>query len=118
VGYSTACGAGAYAASYPVLLTAPGGTGEGFISADLGGAISPIKSGYIFTLAPGAGSAAGPNDCNGTATITAYYATGVPQSFQTSGTRSFATNAANTIWQVTAAAAPTEPFGAPAVPIQ
>lgn len=118
ISYSTSCGQGAYAASYPVLFTPPGGTGEAYISADLGGAVAPVKSSYIFTLGPGAGSAAGPNDCNGTATITAYYATGIPQTFNTSGTRSFATNASNTIWQLMGAAAPTEPFGAPATPIQ
>jgi hypothetical protein len=30
--------------------------------------------------------------------------------------QSFATSAANTVWQVNAAAAPTQPFGAPAKP--
>jgi hypothetical protein len=75
------------------------------------------ESGY-FTLGNGAGAGAGPNDCNGTATTTAFYATAIPQTFGTTGGRSFATNAGNTIWQVSAAAAPTEPFGAPATPIQ
>ena len=116
--YSTVCGQGAYASSYPMLLTAPGGTGEGFISPDLGGAVNPIKAGYQFALAPGAGSAAGPNDCNGAATITTYYATGVPQSVGTSGQRSFATNHSQTVWQLMGPAAPTEPFTAPATPIQ
>jgi prepilin-type N-terminal cleavage/methylation domain-containing protein len=116
--YSTVCGQGAYAASFPVLLAPPGGTGEGFISADLGGQVSPIKTGYQFTMAPGAASAAGPNDCNGTATITTYYVTGVPQSLGTSGGRSFATNQSQTVWQLQGGAAPTEPFGAPATPIQ
>ena len=68
---------------------------------DLGSSAAPQKSGYNFTLGAGAGSAAGPNDCNGTATITAYYATAVPQTVGTTGTRSFAVNAGNTIWQVT-----------------
>ena len=91
---------------------------SGFISADLGAVAAPQKSGYNFTMAAGAGAAAGPLDCNGTATQTAYYSTAVPQSFGTTGARSFATNAANTVWQVSAAAAPAEPFGAPAAPIQ
>jgi len=118
VGYSTTCGNGGYAPSLPVLYAPPGGVGDGFISADLGLLATPMKSGYNFTMAAGAGSNAGPMDCNGTATITAFYATGVPQTFGTTGTRSFATNAASTIWYLTAAAAPTEPFGAPAATIQ
>src|SRR6188508_3171194 len=68
VAYSAAC--------FVVLGTAPNPGGEGFISADLGSSTTPQKSGYNFTLVAGTGSGAGPNDCNGTATITAYYATG------------------------------------------
>jgi prepilin-type N-terminal cleavage/methylation domain-containing protein len=118
VAYSAACGNGAYAATYVVLGTPPSPGGQGFISADLGTAVAPQKSGYNFTLGGGAGSAAGPNDCNGTATITAYLATGIPMTNGTTGTRSFAVNAGNTIWQLTGGAAPTEPFGAPATQIQ
>lgn len=120
VAYSSSCGNNGYAPTLIVLGTPPppGAPTPGFISADLGTVASPQKSGYTFTMAAGAGSAAGPNDCNGTATVTAYYATSIPQTFGTTGGRSFATNANNTVWQVNAAAAPTEPFGAPAVPIQ
>ena len=118
VAYSAACGNGAYASSYVVLGTPPNPGGQGFISADLGTVAAPQKSGFNFTLVAGAGSAAGPNDCNGTATITAYYATGVPMTNGTTGTRSFAVNAGNTIWQLTGGTAPAEPFGAPATPIQ
>ena len=116
--YSAACGNGAYAATFVVLGTPPAPGGQGFISADLGTSATPQKSGYNFALIAGAGSAAGPNDCNGTATITAFYATGVPMTNGTTGTRSFAVNAGNTIWQLTGGAAPAEPFGAPATPIQ
>ena len=118
VAYSASCGNGGYAATYVILGTPVVAGSEPFISADLGLAVAPKKSGYNFTLGAGAGSAAGPVDCNTTATITAYYATGVPQSYGTTGTRSFAVNTGNTIWQVGAAAAPTEPFAAPATPIQ
>ena len=118
VAYSAACGNGAYAATFVVLGTAPAPGGEGFISKDLGSAVAPQKSGYNFTLAAGSGSGAGPADCNGTATITAYYATAIPQTNGTTGTRAFAVNAGNTIWQLTGGTAPTEPFGAPATPIQ
>jgi type IV pilus assembly protein PilA len=116
--YATSCGNGGFATSIAVLGTPPPGTTEPFLSADLTQAATPLKSGYLFTIGPGAGAAPGPNDCNGTATQTAYYATGVPQTFGTTGARSFATTAGQTIWQVNAATAPTEPFGAPAVPIQ
>ena len=118
VAYSASCGANGYATTFVVLGTPAPGTTEGFISADLGAVVAPQKSGYNFTLGAGAGSAAGPNDCNGTASQTAYLATAVPQTFGTTGGRSFSTNAGNTIWQINAAAAPTEPFGAPATPIQ
>ncbi len=120
VAYSASCGNGAYAATYVVLGTPPGGpgTGEGFISMDLGSVVAPQKSGYNFTLGAGAGSGAGPLDCRGTATISAYYATAVPMTLNTTGTRSFAVNAGNTIWQLQGGAAPAEPFAAPATPIQ
>ena len=118
VAYSAACGNGAYAATYVVLGTGPVPGTEGFISADLGSVVAPQKSGFNFTLGAGAGSAAGPNDCNGTATQTAYYATSIPTTFGTTGNRSFAVNTAGTIWQNTTNAAPAEPFAAPATPIQ
>ena len=118
VAYSSACGNGGYAASYVVLGTPPTVGSAGFISADLGTSATPQKSGYNFTMAGGAGSSAGPNDCNGTATISTYYASAVPMSLNTSGTRSFAVNAGNSIWQLTGGTAPTEPFGAPATTIQ
>jgi prepilin-type N-terminal cleavage/methylation domain-containing protein len=118
VGYSTVCGNGSYASSLPILYTAPGGSGEGFIDASLGMSATPQKAGYNFTLVSGAGAGAGSTDCNGTATVTGFYATAIPMTYGTTGTRSFAVNQSNTVWQITGPAAPTEPFGAPAAPIQ
>jgi prepilin-type N-terminal cleavage/methylation domain-containing protein len=118
VQYSTTCGNGGYATSLPVLFVAPGGVGEGYISPDLGQSATPIKSGYNFALVPGAGAAAGPTDCNGTATTTAFYATGTPMNFGTTGSRAFATNQSNAVWYLAAATAPTEPFSTPAAVIQ
>jgi type IV pilus assembly protein PilA len=118
IAYSAVCGNGAYAATYVVLGTGPVPGTEGYISADLGTVPQPQKSGYDFNLVAGAGSVAGPNDCNGTGTITAYYATAVPATMGTTGTRSFAINAGGAIWQLLGAAAPGEPFGAPSTPIQ
>lgn len=112
VAYSASCGQGGYAATYAVLGTPPPNTTEAFISQDLGDPNNqpPMKSGYNFLLAADGGSQAGPNDCNGTGTITAWYATGMPQTFGTTGTRSFAVNAGNTIWQNNTATAPASPF--------
>jgi prepilin-type N-terminal cleavage/methylation domain-containing protein len=115
--YSTACGKNAFAGSFPQLYAPPGGNGQGFIGADLGMATTPMKSGYKFDLAVGAGGAAGQNDCNGTATVTAYYATGTPISMNSTGTKSFAVNQENVVWEIMGPNAPTEPFGAPASPI-
>ena len=116
--YAVACGRGAYASSYLVLgAPPPGGGTDGFVSADLGGAMNPMKAGYRFSLVAGSGSTGGPTDCNGAATITAYYATAVPLSV-VSGARSFAVNVNGTIWQLKGGSAPTEPFGSPASPVQ
>ena len=120
VAYSASWGNGGYASSYAILGTPPTGTTEAFISQDLGHAGAVLKSGYTFALAAGAGSVAGPADGAGTATITAWLATALPQTFGTTGTRGFAVNAGNTIWQDTTGAAPAEPFTASATvtPIQ
>lgn len=114
VGYSLSCGNGGYAVAFPTLGTPSPGTTEGFLSADLAGAAVPIKAGYVFNLGPGAGATASNNDCNGTATQSTYYASGVPQTFSQTGSRSFALNASGTIWQIYAATPPPEPFGPPA----
>jgi prepilin-type N-terminal cleavage/methylation domain-containing protein len=112
VAYSASCGSGGYANGFGVLGTPPPNTTEAFISQDLGDPNNqpPMKSGYNFNMAADQNSQAGPNDCNGTATITAWYASGIPQTFGTTGTRSFAVNAGNTIWQNNTAAAPQSPF--------
>ena len=114
VAYSAACGNGGYAATYLVLGTAPGGNpnAEAFISKDLGHAAPIQKSGYNFAMPAALGAVAGPNDCNGTATTSAWYATAVPQTFGSTGNRGFAVNTSNTVWQDTTGAAPGEPFTA------
>ena len=114
--YASTCGAGAYATSYVVLGTPIGGTAA-FISVDLGSVVSPLKSGYQFNVAAGAGSTPGPLDCMGRPTITAIYVTAVPVSV-VMGARSFAMNGNGTVWQLAGSVAPAEPFGPPAQPIQ
>jgi prepilin-type N-terminal cleavage/methylation domain-containing protein len=115
--YAIACGRGAFAASYLVLGTPPPGGGAAFISTDLGASGTPLKSGYQFAMVAGAGSVAGPTDCNGTATLSAFYASAIPLSFF-SGARSFATTPNGAIWQLAGGTAPAEPFGAPSTMIQ
>ena len=123
VSYSAACGQGGYAVLFATLGTPPPGGTQAFLSQDLTGAAAPRKSGFNYAIANGAGSAAGPNDCNGTATRSGYYVTAIPTSPASTGNRAFATNAAGSIWQNVAAAgaaAPTEPFtvSATVAPIQ
>jgi prepilin-type N-terminal cleavage/methylation domain-containing protein len=114
--YSITCGQGAYAVLFATLGTPPPGGTQAFLSDDLANSgVNPLKSGFTYSLAPGLGSAAGPIDCNGTATDVAFYTSAVPVSPATSGNRAFATNADDGIWQDVAAAGaapPAEPFAA------
>jgi len=114
VAYSASCGNNGYAISFVTLAT-PAPT-MGFISADLGVA-APIKSGYNFVLAAGAGAMPGPADCNAVETQTGYYASARPTGYGTTGSKSYATNAANTVYQQWADISIAEPFGLPAIPI-
>ena len=119
VAYSVACGNGGYAATFVVLGTPPPNHGgEPFVPDYLGAVVAPQYNGYNFTLGAGAAAKAGPSDCNSTSTITTYFAAAVPMINGTTGTRSFAVNQRNTVWQLAGGAAPREPFGPPATPIQ
>ncbi|GMV23148.1 MAG: hypothetical protein AMXMBFR57_30970 [Acidimicrobiia bacterium] len=118
VAYAASCGYNTFAVNFMVLAAPPPGGSAGYLPPDLAAAEVPQKNGYLFTLGPGAGATLGPRDCNGNVTQTAYYATAVPMTFGTTGGKSYATNALNTVWQVAAAAAPAEPFGPPAIPVQ
>jgi type IV pilus assembly protein PilA len=104
VAYSASCGNNGYAVAFTTLAT-PSPT-MGFISADLGVA-TPVKSGYTFNLAASPGANAGVNDCNNVATQTGYYATAVPTGYGTTGSKSYATTAGNTVYQAWSATAPT-----------
>jgi prepilin-type N-terminal cleavage/methylation domain-containing protein len=107
--YSASAAGGGYAITLTTLaIPCVGGT-ESFLSPDLTGGALVLKSGFNVTLVSN-GGAAGPNDCNGTATELSYYASAVPADFGTTGNRSFATNQAGTIWQNTTPVAPLEPF--------
>ena len=100
VNYSSACGNGAYATDLTILAIGPGGvTTDGFLSEDMTGSATPQKSGYDYTMAPGLGAAAGPNDCNGTATDVTFYATATPTAVGSTGNRAFATSQSGAVWQ-------------------
>jgi prepilin-type N-terminal cleavage/methylation domain-containing protein len=114
VSYSAACGQGGFAVVFATLGTPPPGGTQAFLSDELANnGVTPLKSGFVYSIAPGLGTAPGPNDCNGTATDVAFYVSAVPISPATSGNRAFATNADDGIWQdvgAGGAAPPTEPF--------
>ncbi|MGH9172879.1 MAG: prepilin-type N-terminal cleavage/methylation domain-containing protein, partial [Vicinamibacterales bacterium] len=99
--------------AYAESLTALGATCANlaipFMSADLG-TNGAIKSGYIFTVVPGAGGVAGPNDVCGSPTNERFYATAVPQGVGSTGTRGFASDIGLVIWQDMAGTAPAQPF--------
>jgi len=113
VSYSTSCGYGGFASSYVILGTPPVSGSDAFISPDLGLQDAPQKSGYNFTMTAGAATV-GPNDCLARPTNTGYYATAVPMNFGSTGSRSFSTNAGQSIWQSSTSVAPTEPLTATA----
>jgi len=119
VSYSSACGNGGYAITFLTLGTPPTVGGQAFISEDIGlGGVTPLKSGFTYTIAAGLGGANGPLDCLGTQTNVTYYSTAFPTGWASTGTRSFATSAAGAIWQNTTVAPPVQPFAAPSTIIQ
>jgi len=99
----------AYADDLARLATTCPGMTVPFISPDLN-ANGVRKSGYIFTVAAGVTSSAGPNDCTGSPTRTTFYSSAIPVTVATTGNRGFATNPIAVIWQDTTGLAPPEPF--------
>jgi prepilin-type N-terminal cleavage/methylation domain-containing protein len=91
--YASSAARGGYATSLAILGTRCGATGEGFLSRDLGSAVGGVKSGYTIAITATGGNA-GPTDCNGRASRTAYLATGTPVTLGRTGRRSFITSQA------------------------
>jgi prepilin-type N-terminal cleavage/methylation domain-containing protein len=117
--YSSSCANGGYATTLADLFLAPSG-GTGFISPDLA-SNGTVKSGYTVTLAAGAGSStitAAANTCNGSAAaaVSTFFASAIPVTPGSSGTRYFGSDTRGTIFQNTAAVL-AEPL-ATAPPIQ
>lgn len=117
IAYANSCGNGGYATALPILGQPALGSNVGFVSPDMTNAAVIQKSGYALTSGPSLTSSAGPLDCNGTATETGFYASAEPLTYAVTGHRSFAVNHSANIWVLPAATAPTEPFGAPATPL-
>jgi prepilin-type N-terminal cleavage/methylation domain-containing protein len=117
--YSATCGQGNFATVLTTLAGAPPNSPIPFISPDLTTGAVVQRSGFRIQMRASAGAAASPPDCNGTGTFSGYYAWAEPIAFGTTGMRSFATiSPTNVIWQTFTAAAPAEPFGAPARVVQ
>ena len=98
--YAASCGNGFYSPGLVNLGTAPTG-GTAFISPDLAGAASVVKSGYTVTMASSSGVAAtAPASCNGLAAgavVQGYNATATPA--PGGGSRAFGSNTTGTIFQ-------------------
>jgi prepilin-type N-terminal cleavage/methylation domain-containing protein len=110
--YSAAAAKGGFSPLLSTLATPCPFSTAAFISPDL--SIDPaVKSGYTITVAPATVSSPGPNDCNGVASVTAYYTTAVPVSAGTSGLRAFASSGGGAIFFDPAGVAPTEAQMAP-----
>lgn len=100
---------GGYAPSLDILGATCAKLPAPFIPADLN-ANGMIKSGYVYTVVPGAGGAPGPTDVCGATSNTSFYATAVPQGVGSTGTRAFASDIGLVIWQNSAGTAPPQPF--------
>jgi type IV pilus assembly protein PilA len=104
--YATVAGHGGYATLLSVLGTPCPGSQVPFISPDLSTDPS-LKSGYRVSVAAATGSTPGVDDCNNSATATAYYSTAVPQSSLT-GRRAFGSSGNGSIFYDDSGVPPTE----------
>jgi type II secretory pathway pseudopilin PulG len=107
--FALTCAGGFYATTYTTLGTPPPGSTDPFISSDLGGAVSVIKSGYLMQL-DGVPYAGAPVTCNGGgagSTSRGYAAAADP--VEPGNLRFFATNADSVIWEDTSSLFATMP---------
>jgi hypothetical protein len=95
--FASSCGNGMFASTLAGLAAPAAGAKTGFVSPDLGS--DPVrKSGYTIRLtAPLAPNA--PRACNGAEVAAAYFVAADPVGFGSTGSRYFATNQSNTIYQ-------------------
>jgi prepilin-type N-terminal cleavage/methylation domain-containing protein len=110
--YSSAAAQGAYATQLTRLGLFCPGDSTPFLAPDMTRAATILKSGFTITMAGAAGAIAGPNDCNGAATVRGFYATAIAASPGVTGNRAFAVNTVGAVWENNSAPgsiAPTEP---------
>jgi len=104
--YMASCGHGFYASALPILAD-PAPSGDGFISPDLGAAISITKSGYRLDMAGGTEAGTAPRDgCNPLGVMadlySSYYASNQPMTSNLTGSRWFWTNSLGTVFDSSA----------------
>jgi type II secretory pathway pseudopilin PulG len=107
--FAITCGLGFYAPDLPTLGIPPPGSTESFLSEEMTGAATFIKSGYNFSLA-GTGLAGAPASCNGLGVGQAspgYAAVSDP--LDPGSARFFGTNSDGVIYQHTATLSATMP---------
>ncbi len=103
--YSSSCGGHGYAQSLADLARVPSGSTQAFISPDLS-VDGVIKSGYFINLSadvPSTVMIPAAFTCNGSVmdTVSSYFAESHPASVETTGQRSFATDARGSIYYLT-----------------
>ena len=108
--FALTCGYGNYGAQLTDLGNP--NNGDGYLPTDLTVSVTPLKSGYNYTLQPGPVGLSGFTDCNGNATSLDYYVSAEPAAIGGTGRRAFASNQAHVIWQDLMGVAPVEPFTA------
>jgi prepilin-type N-terminal cleavage/methylation domain-containing protein len=101
--YSSSCGANGYATDLADLYTPPTGSAagaQGFISPDL--SVNGVtKSGFVVNVAGDTGAvsiATASQTCNGSASVSSYFAEAHPVTVGSTGQRSFATDTRGTIY--------------------
>ena len=102
--YASSCAGGLFATDLADLQEGSVPGGPGFISPDLN-ANGVVKSGYEVNLAPeGAAVAAAADACNSVLAADLrpdYFASAAPLTFDSTGSRHFATDSRGTVWQDT-----------------
>jgi type IV pilus assembly protein PilA len=95
---------------YAPVLTELRAAGN-YLSPDMTGAATVAKSGYSVTITAGAGNLVLATQSAGcTASGTSYFATAVPLSIGSTGTRAFSIDEKGAIWQDTTGVPPAQPF--------
>ena len=114
--FSRSCSDGLYAKQLDALGTAPSGQ-QPFLSPDLSGSSTVMKSGYVFSID---GTAASGTACNGSTALASGYHSWADPVSSNQGVRYFGANTTNTVWQATSTLSGLSDNGTPSsgTPIQ